>query len=83
MGLPKLKGKIDSGVKLPLHKLTNAQMEERRKQGLCYNCDEKWHSGHKCKGAKLFLLESWDGEAELKSGVQLVELEEDGVVLGS
>ena len=69
-------------LKLPLRKLTNAQMEERRKQGLCYNCDEKWYLGHKCKGAKLFLLEVWDVEVEPCSGAQLVELEEDGVVLG-
>ena len=32
-------------------------MEERRKLGLCYNCDEKWQMGHKCTSAKLFLLE--------------------------
>ena len=41
LGLPRLEGRNDSKVKLPLQKLTNAQMEERRKQGLCYNCDEK------------------------------------------
>ena len=58
LGLPKLEGRTDLKVKLPLHKLTNVQMEERIKQGLCYNCDEKWHLGHKCKGAKLFLPES-------------------------
>ena len=57
-------------------------MEERRKQGLCYNYDEKWHLGHKCKGAKLFLLEGWDVDVKPCSGAQLVELEEDGVVLG-
>ena len=37
LGLPKLKGRTNSKVKLPLHKLTNAQMEERKRQGLCYN----------------------------------------------
>ena len=37
LGLPKLEGRTDSNVKLPLHKLTSAQMEEIRKQGLCYN----------------------------------------------
>ena len=37
LGLPKLEGRTDSKVKLPLHKLTSAQMEEIRKQGLCYN----------------------------------------------
>ena len=57
-------------------------MEERRKLGLRYNCDEKWQMGHRCKGAKLFLLEGWDMEIEQKFGVQLVELEDDGVVLG-
>ena len=57
-------------------------MEERRKHGLCYNCDEKWHLGHKWKGAKLFLLEGWDMDIEHCSGAQLVELEEDRVVLG-
>ena len=57
-------------------------MEERRKQGLCYNCDEKWNLGHKCKGAKLFLLKGWDVDVEPCSNTQLVELEEDGVVLG-
>nr|XP_023879731.1 uncharacterized protein LOC111992135 [Quercus suber] len=81
LGLPKLEGRNDSKVKLPLQKLTSAQMEERRKQGLCYNCDEKWHLGHKCKGAKLFLLEGWM-DVEHCSDAQLVELEEDGVVLG-
>ena len=82
LGLPKLEGRNDSKVKLPLQKLTNAQMKERRKQGLHYNCDEKWHLGHKCKGTKLFLLNGWDMDVEHCSGAQLVELEEDRVVLG-
>ena len=56
-------------------------MEERWKLGLCYNYDEMWQMGHKCKGAKLFLLEGWDVGVEHKPGVQLVELEDDGVVL--
>ena len=58
-------------------------MEERRKLGLCYNCDEKWKMGYRCKGAKLFLLEGCDMEIEQKFGVQLVELEDDGVDVGT
>lgn len=38
--------------------------------------------GHKCKRAKLFMLEGWDVGIAHKSGVQLVELEDDGVVMG-
>ena len=81
LGLPKLESSTDNKVKLPLQRLTSTQMEERRKLGLCYNRDEKWQMGHKCKGAKLFLLEGWDVGVEHKPGVQLVELEDDGVVL--
>ena len=80
--MPKFDSKTDQKLKLPLQRLTSAQMEERRKLGLCYNCDEKWQMGHRCKGAKLFLLKGCDMEIEQKSGVQLVELEDDRVMLG-
>ena len=49
--------KLDSKFKLPLQRLSPAQMEERRKKDLCFNCDEKFQPGHHCKSAKLFLLE--------------------------
>ena len=54
---PRLETRLDSKFKLPLQKLSPAQMEERRKKGLCFNCDEKFQLGHHCKSAKLFLLE--------------------------
>ena len=82
LGLPKFENNTDQKLKLPLQRLTSAQMEERRKLGLCYKCDEKWQMGHRCKEAKLFLLEGCDIEIEQKSRVQLVELEDDGVMLG-
>ena len=56
-------------------------MEERRKLGLCYNCDEKWHMGHKCKSAKLFLLEEVMEVEPKPFGVQLVEINKDKVLL--
>jgi hypothetical protein len=31
-------------------------MWERRKKGLCYNCEEKWSHTHKCKAPKLYIL---------------------------
>nr|XP_023922229.1 uncharacterized protein LOC112033677 [Quercus suber] len=81
LGTPKLEARVESRTKFPLQRLTGAQMEERRKQGLCYNCDEKWQVGHKCKGAKLFLLEEIM-ELEPKTlGVQLVEINGDEVLL--
>lgn len=57
-------------------------MEERRKLGLCYYCDDKRQLGLKYKRAKLFLLEWLIGEVEHKSRVQFVELDDEGVVVG-
>lgn len=36
-------------------RLTPAELQERRNRGLCFNCDERFTPGHRCK--KLFLLE--------------------------
>jgi hypothetical protein len=38
--------------------LSPAEMAERRRQGLCYNCDEPYVRGHKCQ--RLFFLEVTD-----------------------
>ncbi len=47
-----------------IQKISSAQMEERRKKGLCYSCDAKWHRGHVCEGPKLFLIEAMEDECE-------------------
>ncbi|XP_062173552.1 uncharacterized protein LOC133879017 [Alnus glutinosa] len=43
---------------VPVQKITPLQMEERRKKGLCYNCDSRWKPGHHCVNPKMFLIES-------------------------
>jgi hypothetical protein len=35
-------------------------MDECQLKGLCYNCDEKYFPGHKCKEQKLFMAISKD-----------------------
>jgi hypothetical protein len=43
-------------------------MEERQLKGLCYNCDEKYFLGHKCKEQKLFMAIFEDvSEEEIKT----------------
>jgi hypothetical protein len=42
----------------PLRRLTPAEQQERRRQGLCYNCDEPFVRGHQCK--RVFYLEARD-----------------------
>ena len=49
----------------PVKRLSWDEMKRRRAQGLCFNCDEKLSSGHRCKGPQLLLLEgNFDVEAE-------------------
>jgi hypothetical protein len=42
--------------KLPIKRLNQAQVQERRAIGLCYNCDEKFIPGHKCSTSRFLLL---------------------------
>jgi hypothetical protein len=45
---------------LKIQKLTRAKMVERQLKGLCYNCDDKYFLGHKCKEQNLFMAISED-----------------------
>ena len=78
---PRPDTKLDSKFKPPLQKLSPTQMEERRKKGFCFNCDEKFQPGHHCKSAKLFLLEGLCPFQGPSSNVQLVELDDSNIVL--
>ncbi|KAF5451936.1 hypothetical protein F2P56_026990 [Juglans regia] len=56
LGIPK----VLSNNKLPYQKVSEAQMQERRKKCLCYFCEDKWHQGHKCIKPKIYVLEGMD-----------------------
>ena len=45
-------------VARPFCRLTSAELLERRRQGLCFNCDEPYTPGHACP--RLFYLEVAD-----------------------
>jgi hypothetical protein len=53
--LPKPVNPITPSTPLKIQKLTRDKMDERQLKGLCYNCDEKYFSGHKCKEQNLFM----------------------------
>jgi hypothetical protein len=46
----------------PIKRLTQAEQEERRRLGLCYNCDDKFTRGHNRVCKRLFLLEDFEEE---------------------
>jgi hypothetical protein len=43
---------------LKVQKVSPTEMAERRKQGLCYYCDEKYSPGHKCREQKFFQIDA-------------------------
>jgi hypothetical protein len=57
---PKLVNPTTPSTPLKIQKLTQAEMAERQLKGLCYNCDDKYFPGHKCKEQKLFMAISED-----------------------
>ncbi|XP_058742330.1 uncharacterized protein LOC131614797 [Vicia villosa] len=51
---------IPAPSKFPIKKLSQAQLQERRAQGLCFNCDEKFVIGHKCSTSRFLILMAED-----------------------
>ncbi|KAF2322669.1 hypothetical protein GH714_028059 [Hevea brasiliensis] len=41
----------------PVKRLTWDEMQKRRAQGLCFNCDEKFAPGHRCTKSQLLILD--------------------------
>ncbi|CAN6475339.1 unnamed protein product [Victoria cruziana] len=46
------------------HYITRQEREECIKKGLCFNCDEKWERGHKCKHLKMFIVQDNEDEED-------------------
>ncbi|WVZ17603.1 hypothetical protein V8G54_010585 [Vigna mungo] len=42
--------------KLPIKRLIETEMQARRENNLCYNCDEQYTRGHRCKSQFLLLV---------------------------
>ncbi|KAK9997026.1 hypothetical protein SO802_021712 [Lithocarpus litseifolius] len=79
-GLPKSNGSngmVETKPSIPIKRITPAQMDEMRKKGLCYNCDEKWGPRHKCRNVKLFLLGGIELDYGENCGVKITELDEE------
>ncbi|XP_031479935.1 uncharacterized protein LOC116250452 [Nymphaea colorata] len=49
---------------IPNKYISRQEREERIKKGLCFNCEEKWHAGHKCKHFQLYEVTDSDEELE-------------------
>jgi hypothetical protein len=49
---------------IPVRRISLDQMQERREEGLCYCCDERYQPGHRCNRPKIFLLEGMGVDEE-------------------
>lgn len=54
-------------------------MQERRDKGLCYNCDEKYHAGHRCNRPKLYLLEGVEIGGDQEESEEEIEEQEQQI----
>ena len=62
---PSLPSSTHGNMVAPIKRLSWEEMQCRRAQGLCFNCNERFTAGHKCQGAKLLLLEGHGLENEI------------------
>ncbi|KAH9792244.1 hypothetical protein KPL71_004039 [Citrus sinensis] len=61
---------------VPFKRLSWEEMQKRRSQGLCFNCNEKFSAGHKCIKVQLLILEADDNEESTETMQHEYETEE-------
>ncbi|KAH9802546.1 hypothetical protein KPL71_001435 [Citrus sinensis] len=55
---PSLLGLVPSILPNNVKRLSSTEQAERRSKGLCFNCDEQFKPGHRCKQSQLLLLDA-------------------------
>jgi hypothetical protein len=56
------------GSQTSVKKLSWKEMQKRRVQGLCFNCNERFTPGHRCAVPHVFIMEDdLDDELELEN----------------
>ncbi|XP_035551117.1 uncharacterized protein LOC118349692 [Juglans regia] len=40
----------------PMRRVNSSHMDEKRKKGLCFHCEEKWNPNHVCKNPRVYFL---------------------------
>ncbi|XP_061357352.1 uncharacterized protein LOC133301690 [Gastrolobium bilobum] len=63
--------KASVGSSVPFKKLSNEEMSKKRELGLCYTCDEKWTSKHRCPSKMLIMVRD-DTDEEGAEGEEIV-----------
>ncbi|XP_042965413.1 uncharacterized protein LOC122299304 [Carya illinoinensis] len=54
----------------PKRRIQSAAMDEKRRKGLCYHCDEKWNPTHVCKAPRVYVMQAEEGGQVDGTGVE-------------
>ncbi|CAA0816707.1 Unknown protein, partial [Striga hermonthica] len=65
--------KLNNSFKNPVKLLTASEMAARREKGLCYNCDEQFTYGHRCKHRLNFMTMTEEEEVNYLQSTQHTE----------
>ena len=57
----------------PIKRLSWEEMQRRRAQGLCFNCNERFTAGRKCNKAQLLIFDSESNTEEATYDESLIE----------
>ncbi|XP_022875701.1 uncharacterized protein LOC111394166 [Olea europaea var. sylvestris] len=66
----------------PVKRISWEEMQRRQEKALCFNCNDRFTHGHKCKVPQLFFIEGGEvkeSESNSNSGPIIKELEQEGV----
>ncbi|KAK6164307.1 hypothetical protein DH2020_001171 [Rehmannia glutinosa] len=73
--IPPPKPQYPSSSKPPLKLLSSSEMAARREKGLCYNCDEAFVFGHRCKNRVTYMIMTEDEELSYMQDHKALEQE--------
>ena len=61
----------------PIKRLSWDEIQRKRAQGLCFNCNERFTAGHRCQKPQLLLLEGHSGNMYCEDSTDQQTLEDD------
>ena len=61
----------------PIKSLSWEEMQRKRAQGLCFNCNERFTAGHRCQKPQLLLLKGHEGNVDCGDGTDQQTWEDD------
>ncbi|KAF5471876.1 hypothetical protein F2P56_008640 [Juglans regia] len=65
----------------PNRRISSTSMDDKRRKGLCFHCEEKWNPNHVCKAPKMYVLQGHN-EVEEAGGVDCEETEGNVLDMG-